>query len=506
MLEIGWSRKDVSTQLPVVLPGQFHMRISQGVLDPPMVTALTMYSGDDYVIFLSCDIVSLGGGILDIIREKVTQRNPQIDPLKIVANSTHTHCGPLVKKGEGYGLWGAEGEVPLGGYQVESPVKYSQFYTDNAADAIVESYENRTSGSVAYGYGYAVVAHSRRVVYSDDLSQREGAEKGNSLTIDGHARMYGNTNDDHFSHYEAGADHFANFLFTFDKEEKLTGAIVNVPCPSQNSEQEWLLTADYWHDVREELKKRYGDIFVLAQCAAAGDLSPRILHYKDAQDRRYRLKYADYQPDPRAEYVTELLNRKEIAERICAAFDEVYSWAAKEKFDDLPLVHSVKTVHLDRRVVTEEEYEFCCRGKEAAQREVQFIAEGQPRDVLKHNTRAMAGTFRYDKVIQQYQTQKDNPTHPMEMHVIKLGDIAFATNQFELFMDYQHRIQARSPFVQTFVVQLAAQPGSASGSYLPTERAEWGMGYSAIVFSNTVCSAGGQQLVEETLKELNAIH
>ena len=93
----------------------------------------------------------------------------------------------------------------------------------------------------------------------------------------------------------------------------------------------------------------------------------------------------------------------------------------------------------------------------------------------------------------------------MEMHIVKVGDVAFATNQFELFMDYQHRIQARSPFVQTFIVQLAAQPGMNNGSYLPTERGVWGKGYSASIFDNVVSPSGGQQLVEETLKELNRI-
>lgn len=505
MLKIGWSIKDVSTDLPVVLPGQFHMRVSEGLLDSMSVTALTLAGEDDYVIFLCCDLVGVEAGILNEIRAKAVKLNPAIDPLKIVMHITHTHCGPQVKLGEGFGTWGEIGEIPLGGFDVASPAKYKDFFTDSAAAAIAESFANQAEGSVSYGYGYAVVAHSRRVVYFDNLSERDGASKGNSLMINGHAQMYGKTNDDMFSHYEAGADHFANFLFTFDKDEKLTGAIVNIPCPSQNSEQEWLLTSDYWHDVKEELKKRYGDIYVLPQCAAAGDLSPRILHYREAQARRYRMKYADFQPDPRVRGPEELINRKDIAERICAAFDEVYSWASKEKYTDLPLVHSVKTVQLDRRIVTDEEYEFCCREKEKQLQQQNYITEGEPAQVLHHNTVTAAGTRRYDNVIARYKTQKENPKYPMEMHVIKLGEIAFATNQFELYMDYQHRIQARSPFTQTFVVQLTAQPDDRAGSYLCTERGQWGMGYSATVFCNKVSPSGGQQLVEETLKELNRI-
>jgi len=44
---------------------------------------------------------------------------------------------------------------------------------------------------------------------------------------------------------------------------------------------------------------------------------------------------------------------------------------------------------------------------------------------------------------------------PVEIHVIRLGDMAIATNRFELYLDFGIRIKARSKAVQTFVVQLA---------------------------------------------------
>jgi hypothetical protein len=132
--------------------------------------------------------------------------------------------------------------------------------------------------------------------------------------------MYGNTADPMFSHYETGADPFVNFLFTFDRENKLTGAVVNVPCPSQCIETEWYYSADYWHDVRKAIREKYGDIFVLAQCGAAGDLAPRQLHYKAAKSRRYRLKYGEI--DSPVERKENLMDRYEIAERVLAAFDE----------------------------------------------------------------------------------------------------------------------------------------------------------------------------------------
>ena len=39
-LSIGWASADVSTKDPVNLPGQFHVRVSKGILDPATATAL----------------------------------------------------------------------------------------------------------------------------------------------------------------------------------------------------------------------------------------------------------------------------------------------------------------------------------------------------------------------------------------------------------------------------------------------------------------------------------
>ncbi len=504
MLKIGWSTKDISTEKPVCIPGQFYMRVSQGTLDSSTLTALTVSDDNDYVVFLSCDLVGIKEGILDKIRERVKSIEPEIDGLKILMNITHTHCGPMVSLSESLYNWGTLDEFPHEDVEITHPREYTEFFIKTAADAVVESFRNKAEGAISYGYGYAAVAHSRRCVYFDDLSKREGNVQ-NTITILGHAKMYGKTDDDMFSHYEAGADHFANFMFTFDKDEKLTGAIVNIPCPSQNSENEWLLSSDYWHEVRSEIKKKYGDIYILPQCAAAGDLSPRILHYKEAQSRRYRLKYSDYKLDARVKRTEEMYTRRDIAIRISEAFDEVYSWASKEKFTDAPIVHSVKTIQLDKRLITDDEYNYCIREKEKHKERKPFVTEGEPLVMLEKNTRIIASGKRYDGIIKRYETQKTEPKLPMELHTIKIGEIAFASNQFELFMDYQHRIQARSPFIQTFIVQLCAQPGRDAGTYLATERGAWGVGYSASMFDNIVSPEGGQQLVEETLKELKKI-
>jgi len=88
----------------------------------------------------------------------------------------------------------------------------------------------------------------------------------------------------------------------------------------------------------------------------------------------------------------------------------------------------------------------------------------------------------------------------MELHVLRLGDVAIATNWFELYTDYGVRIKARSPAVQTFVIQL-----TGSGGYLPSERAVRGGGYGAVIQSSRIGPEGGQVLVDRTADAINAL-
>lgn len=498
-LKIGWASRDVSTDKPINIPGQFHMRISQGVMDPVTISALVIDNGADIVIFLSADLVVIRSGLLDDIRAKVASINPAIPPAKILMNATHTHTGPSHYNDAGWSTTSSATAslTQLPDYEIEiaSGDEYRDFLAIRAAEAIDEAYRKRAPGGIAYGYGFAVVSHSRRVVYFDDTSKRPG-QSLNGYRVNGHAVMYGNTNDPNFSHYEAGADHFVNLLYTFDAAGALTGAVVNVPCPSQNSEQEYKLSADYWHDVRGAIRQRHGNIFILPQCAAGGDLSPRLLHYKRAQARRFRLKY---QSDK-----TELCARKDIAERVAVAFDEVLEWARRDIKTALPVRHAVETVQLSRRRITQEELEFASRMLEELNR-TPFQKEGTPQERLTHDSKLVAQRNRFSRIIERYKTQDTAPKLPMEMHAVRIGDIAFASNRFELYMDFMHRIQARSPFEQTFVIQLAGVPGNDGGTYLATARGAEGRGYSACLFCNLVSPEGGQELVDETVRVLNSL-
>ena len=495
MIKIGWASRDVSTDKPVEITGQFYKRISKGIIDPITITALVMEDGADYAIFLSGDFVHAIDSIINDIRTAVFKKNPEIKTEKILFSVTHTHTSPCYMLNTDYDF------APTHGVEIASAKEYRDFLVDSASDSIVEAYENRKPGSYSYGYGYAVVSHSRRSLYFDDYGKRADGVN-NSLIVDGHAKMYGNTNDEMFIGFEGASDASVYLLYTFDEKDNLTGAIVNVPCPSQNSEIMEALSASFWNETRNLIREKYGNIYILPQCACAGDLAPRTLHISRAEERRFKLKYDGKIPEKMRD-VPEICARYDIAERIAAAFDEVYSWAKDEKYSDVKISHTVNTLMLDAWKISEAEYEEAKRGYEAAVTEG-FVSTDDKYADYTENTMRSRGITRYQNIIKRYESGENEK--PIEMHTIAIGDIAFVSHPFELYIDFQHRIQARSPFTQTFLIQLAANPNNGVGGYLCHERGAWGVGYSANIFSNNVSPNGGNQLVKAALFELNKLH
>ena len=493
-VKIGWSAREISIEGPVSVPGQMFMRISTGIHDPLMATALVVDGGEgqDAVIFCCVDIVVLRGGVIAQTLEKVAAMRPELPVGNIIMNATHTHAGACATDTP---------ERTPDGQEIYSGAAYRDFLTTQCAEAIVEAWDTRAEGGMGYGYGYAVVGHSRRTIYTEDQSSGDALR----AAPNGYGVMYGNTAKDSFSHYEAGSDHFLNLMFTYDADNALTGIVVNVPCPSQLSEMFTQLSSDFWNEVRQQVKKEYGEnVFVMPQCAAAGDLSPRTLHYKQAQLRRMQLKYdVEYDPTNMHAYNKVMSERYDICERIMNGIREVYSWAGKDIQTEVAVCHEGRNLPLSRRKITPEEKAGCEETIRKLDEMLPELKKGTPEEIRKNVSRYEIVRNRNVQAIQRYENYDQDPTLDVMTHVARIGDIAFATTRFELYMDFMHRLQARSPFLQTFVIQLAGDEG---GSYLPTHRAVANKGYSASIFCNQVGPEGGQEWVEACLDMLNTMN
>lgn len=457
-LAIGWARGEITPPRKTLVSGQFHARISAEVVSPLTATALALeVTGRDgtveQVVFLSCDLGS--ERCKEELFRALDGRCPDLDRRKITINCTHTHNAPSLQSGC-Y-------EEPEHDPEFMKPDEYRQWLVARLANVVEQAWNGRKPGSISRGFGYAVVGRCRRATYADGSTQ-----------------MYGDTNTEAFRGFESCDDHAVNMLFTHDTTGALNGILVNMACPSQCDEHGSFFSSDFWHNVREGITARYGaGVHLLPQCAPAGDLSPHLLSDQTAEkDLRDRLSVDA---------------KGIISRRILAAIEEALSTASPTQ-DTLEFEHEVKTLLLPRMMVTAAEY--------ALEQRIPLMS-AEERSQQHYAFRSIWPFGPVCDLVNRYEQQADHPLHEVESHVIRLGDVVFATNPFELFVDYGMQIRCRSHALQTFLVQLA--DGSGNGFYLPTLRALAGGHYSAQVKSNWVGPEGGQLLVEETVSAINAL-
>lgn len=449
-LRIGAASTEITPDRPVALDGQFNTRISRGIDNPLTATAVAIEAHDgnsalDHAVFLSCDLVGIRPTVSGALRSRLKDKLPGFDPRKLIMTATHTHTAPVTEEGK-Y-------EIPDTG--VMRPTEYVAFLVDRLAEVVERAWAARKPGGVSWGLGHAVVGHNRRAVYAD-----------------GKAKMYGPTNVPEFRGIEGGEDHGLEMVFFWDGAGKPFAAGINVACPSQEVEGRSTLNADFWHDVREQVRGGPAkDLLVLGWPGAGGDISPHRMYRKAAEERMLKLRGLTY--------------TQEIGRRIAREVNDVLALAAKDIRSDVVFEHRVEDLELPVRKVTEAEVE-------EARKEI---------EALKKKSDATRRVAWLQSAIDRYEKQSANDTASVEVHVLRIGDIAITTNPFELFHDYGVQIKGRSRALQTLVIQLTGGPGR----YLPSARAVAGGGYSAVIQSNTFGPEGGQVFVDRTVQLIDAL-
>ena len=419
-LYVGWAVADITPDKPVALIGQLHKRISVAVQDPITATVLALETKGDggskeQAIMISCDVTFIRAQTQKKIQAIISEKITDFDAAKLFLNATHSHTAPGFIDDEFFGLYDISNDKG-----VMKPSEFEAFFIERLAEAAVKAWTERKPAGFSWGLGNAVLGHNRRTV-----------------KVDGSAKMYG-AGDADFDHYEGNEDSKAGILFFWNSKKKLTGMVINIVSTAQVTDATNFISADFFHEARENIKKKYGkDIYVFFQVGASGDVTP-VNHefiYRRAEEIMLKRK--------------GITARQELADRVLKAVDEVMPFVKSDIQDKVVFKHTVAKVTLPQK--------------------------DPP-----------APPF--------YLTDSVDPA---EFHVIRLGDIAIATNPFELFMDYGTLIKVKSKAVLTFIVQLSCH----HSGYLPTERAARGGGYSADNY--LVGPEGGYKLVSETVKRIN---
>jgi hypothetical protein len=492
-LYIGWSEINITPDKKISLSGQFAERISGYVEKPLTATAMAVEAGGEQMVLVSCDIAAIGANLCQAVRGKLAGNSLGLDPDKVIVSAIHTHTGPVYSS---YGQVSSrssrellEAELPAGRKYIESapvsdnpevatPEEVLELLVERLTCVVLDAWENRAPGSYVNAFGRAAVGMCRRAAYSD-----------------GSAQMWGDTNTAVFESLEGGNDSGIELMYVFNGGGELTGVVANIACPAQCVQHRHFVSPDYWGEVKKLLREYFGaDLYLLPQCSAAGDQCPVDLirwvePESDLNDPNCkRSNPPKRKADPS---MFDLAGMYKAGKRIAREIIDLYEEGLEDAVSDVPFVHHVHRMQLPVRRVTLEQIA-------AARKGIREYLNDHPGDV-DFNTAAHLQV--HLGVLSRAELQEKLEVLPTEVHIIRLGTIAIATNPFELFLDYGNQIKARSLAEQTFLIQLCC----GSEGYLPTLKAEKGGHYSAFVSSGYVGHVGGEQLVRQTLQDINGM-
>lgn len=489
MLNIGWSEVSITPSEKVFLCGQFYERISEYVETEITVTAMAVEADGDHMVICSCDLEGIGENLVSEVRKRLTD----VDGLNVenvIIHATHSHTSIDYKSIRSIDLGTSlnvlaqllsiaddkKNEEAPHHADVMDANKALVWIADKISQAVRSAWENRKPSFYTNQFGRAVVGMNRRVCYSD-----------------GSAKMWGDTNTVTFSELEGGNDSGMELLYVFDESKKLIGVVVNIACPSQVVEQRSFISSDYWGKVKILLREKFGEeLYVLGLCAPAGDQCPRdLVRWVDPETpikdpNVIREKTILRKADPS---MFDIKGTWTIGKRISREIIDVYEDIQESDLkSEAMFQHEKLILDMPVRRVTPAEY------VQAKEKIMEFAK--QKSEISFADNAAM---HVYAGTLARYEAQEAHQVYPVEIHIVRFGDVAFATNPFELFLNYGNQIRACSRAQQTFLIQLAC---GAIG-YVPTEKAERGGHYSAYVSSGVTGHEGGELLVRKTLEEIN---
>lgn len=482
-IKIGWSHVSITPNRPVYNGGQIYPRVAEYAHDTLMATALALDNGSSQAILVSLDIMCVPPKeITDRIRNGLKDLDG-FDPAFLSISATHTHNSiqdtPFLFMKDSLDYLGENRiDIPDKPKDILEGDELNSFLIDRIISAAKQAWNKRTLGGISSASDYAAIAFNRRPVFK--TGDKESTQ------------MYGICSDESFMHFEGTSDHSADMLYTFSSEGELTGIAVCIPCPSQVFELHSFLTADYWHYTREAIRARFGNIYILPLCGAAGDQNPLDLT-RISKHNQKELQQWSAQAGEVFRHFDMADTCRDIADRICDAVSRGYR-KARNLISTQPIFyHIIDSMQLPIRKVTEDDY------KEARQfidAEKAAFSDGklmQGEDLVR--------IFEPMGVYGRYLQQNRSPFVDVPLHFWRLNNFVMASCPFELFVDYAFRVKARAQAEQPVILQMTDD----YLDYLPTRQALLGGSYSSAPASTTCGPESGDMLVEKFIQTMDEL-
>jgi len=481
-INIGWAQTDITPDRPIYVIGQLYSRISSYVHDPLTATCLVLENGRDQMTIVSLDAPAP----MNPRRRNILERLniPGLDREKVVFCAIHTHNSSnfTVETTKEVYFRSVLGDLCPVMEEPENILKDAEleaFLEDRIVRLIEDAWENRAPGGVSSAHEYAAVAFNRRPQFMVDGKME--------------SRMYGTCSEENFMGYEGSSDHSADMIYTWDTCGNLTGVVTAIPCPSQVYELHDFISADYWGEARNAIRESLGNVYILPLCQAAGDQNPLDL-VRISKENRKELKTWNAQETYVWRNIDMHRECQQIGARIRDAVVRGYE-VAKNEIETRPVFASSVTVtELPLRTVEKVDVD-------AARERIDAVkAKFKPGEHMSEAE--MIHCFEDIGYLNRWELQQKKTTVTVPIFALRLSRLALATCPFELYVDYSYRIKARAKATQVVEVQLST--GIDGAGYLPTQIAVDGGSYGAKPVSTSCGPEGGNKLVEETIKVLDA--
>lgn len=413
-LHAGAAVSEISPAHPMPLSGYPHVRrISTGIHDPVLSSALYLENGSQALVLIALDLLALDPLDARSMRAAVAQRL-SLPEQCVFINCTHTHSAPATDR---VLVWQADPSI--------SPPDPA--YLQWVRERVVESAVRAAAGT-------------RPAQLAWCAAQIQGVG-GNRLDPAG------------LTDPEAGI-----LAIRGDDGKLLALAVIYGMHPTVLHEDSTLISSDFPHYVRQELRERFGSsLTVVYQNGASGNQSPRHCTRGNTFAEAEQLGRA---MGRRIAFVVEKLTAKD-----CTA--------------EAPLDGVARAVKLPRRAIpqvreAEQQLERCRAHYETLK------SQGQPSAVVRTAECVVfgaEGTLAISRLEESGEIQKYLDRRPsIEVQVMRIGDICVAGLQGELFAEYGVQIK-RGASGRMFVVTLVN--GDLQGYIVTPEAAAQG-GYEAM--------------------------
>lgn len=301
-------------------------------------------------------------------------------------------------------------------------------------DGAVEAVAGARPARVGWGRGQAQIGYNRRLCWAD-----------------GTHSMYGDSSRAEFTGFEGPVDPGQAMFYAVDEQGRIIAIVHNNSCHSTCVEGDSFISADFPGEARRLIREALNaPLPVLYLQGASGDLSPWDMRQPGRYDGERRLREAG---SLLAAETLRLLHENQPTPGV--TLDSSYA--------ELPV-----GVRLPTPAELAAAEDAKARGEQAVGRFDYII--------------------KVDGVLRLHELYKDNPVDSLPVHIVRIGDVAIASNPCELYCQFGLDLKRRSPAPITMIAQLT----NGLGGYCPTAYGALGGGYSgeAIYWSRLEVLAG----------------